>query len=539
MTYTVINEASGDAPGTVSVKTSHYIPEQDSTLTIPNEVTNSADGKQYIVTEIDEYGFIELDSYYSKVVLPNNLVKIGQYAFSGRNTNTDGSIKGTSIESIVFNNGLEKINSNAFDGCKNLTTIDIPASVTSLGQNVFRNCTSLNKVNLTEGITFIGKGTFDGCEKLTTLSVPNSLTDTFSGNCWNTFHSGSFLEKIIIKEDNDNYTSIDGIVYTKDKTKLVYCPPAKTNANVEDGVKQIGLTRGQVQSVSLGFYGCRELINVTLPNSLERIEEDAFYMCQKLEKVRIPDSVTYIGPDAFYTCKSLTDITFPAKLDSIGNGAFLQCSLLNNIHLPYGLKTIGNYAFKGCAALERIEIPATVNTIGEGTFKECAKLLGVDLPDGLNTIESEMFSKCTSLRTFVVPNGVTTINKNAFSGCSSLVSIEFPTTITSVSSLAFGGDGLATHRFFNKESTGNSDYYEPGDEQKGDVEKIQGRVYIGTYVSSEFTFYEYTGTETDARYNIRYYTNEGYNDFANPPDMTREDEVTLAEPTRKGHTFNG
>ena len=519
MTFTVISEPSGDTPGTVSVKMAHYIPKPNSTLTIPNEITK--DGKRYVVTKIDESGFTSLDGHYDSVVLPDNLKIIGSSAF-----------KGTTIKSITLNNKLEEIQSSAFRDCENLTAIVIPGSVKSINKDVFLNCTSLSSVNLSEGITFLGASAFDGCERLESLFVPDSLTDSFSENNWSRFHSGSYLKEITISSNNGNYVSVDGIVYTKDGTKLIYCPPAKTNAIVKEGVTQIGLTRGQVDSVSLGFAYCRELQSVTLPSSLERIEEEAFYMCGKLENISISDSVTYIGAEAFYACKSLAHVKLPTDLGSIKSGTFSQCYSLNNVHLPYGLESIEKYAFLNCTALERIEIPSTVKSIGEGTFKSCTELQGVDLPDQLKTIESDMFSGCKSLRTFVVPNDVTTIKGGVFSGCWSLVSIEFPTTITTVYADAFG-DG--SHRFFNKDCVGDSDYYKPG----GDVEKIQGRTYIGSVYSNEFTFHEYTGSESDVRYNIRYYTNGGYNDFANPPDMTRDDEITLAEPTRKGHTFNG
>ena len=206
-------------------------------------------------------------------------------------------------------------------GCdKNAETVEIPSEIDGLP------------------VTTIGGETFSECTSLTSVTIPNSVTTIKS----DAFEECTSLTAIDISEQNPKYTSVDGIVYNKNITKLLRCPVGKTS--------------------------------VTIPDSVTTIEEDAFYYCTSLTSVTIPDSVTAIGVCAFGKCTNLTSVT-----------------ISNNV------TTVAEWTFSGCTSLPSVTIPDSVTTISYGTFEECTHLTSVSIPESVTTIEKNAFSKCTSL----------------------------------------------------------------------------------------------------------------------------------------------
>ena len=160
----------------------------------------------------------------------------------------------SSIKKVVINNGVTSIGYDAFYGCKGLTSVTIPNSVTSIGGSAFSDCTGLTSIN--------------------------------------------------VAEDNLNYASIDGVLYSKDKKTLRVYPQGKTGSfTIPNSVTSIG---------DGAFDGCEGLTSVTIPNSVTSIGEDAFYGCTGLTSITIPNSVTSIGEWAFDGCTGLTSMTVEA-----------------------------------------------------------------------------------------------------------------------------------------------------------------------------------------------------------------------------------
>ena len=250
-----------------------------TSVTILNGVTSI--GKEAF------YGCTRLTS----VTIPNSVTSIGYYAFyetAWYNNQPDGLVyagnvaykyKGTmpNNTSVTIKEGKVGIAGSAFSGCTGLTSIEIPNSVTSIGAHAFSGCTGLTSIEIPNSVTSIGAYAFSDCTGLTSINVA---------------------------EDNLNYASIDGVLYSKDKKTLRVYPQGKTGSfTIPNSVTSIG---------DGAFDGCEGLTSVTIPNSVTSIGEDAFYGCTGLTSITIPNSVTSIGEWAFDGCKGLTSMTVEA-----------------------------------------------------------------------------------------------------------------------------------------------------------------------------------------------------------------------------------
>ena len=143
-------------------------------------------------------------------------------------------------------------------------------------------------------------------------------------------------------------------------------------------------------------------------------------------------------PDfAFFGQTLMTEVTLPDRLVSIGENAFGICYELNNILIPNTVTYIDLYAFNQCSKFTDIVIPAGVKTISMGTFNACQNLTRVSLPEGIETIEMFAFSGCRQLPSIVIPEGVTSIQLLAFQGCASLSTIVLPSTLKEIGYAAF------------------------------------------------------------------------------------------------------
>lgn len=132
------------------------------------------------------------------------------------------------------------------------------------------------------------------------------------------------LSSYNVDSDNSCYCSIDGVIYSKDKTKIEMVPKTSNLTSFE--------IPSFVSVIDDGAFGyCTEIESITIPDSVTTIGAGAFYNCRKLKTLVVPKNVTSIGSDACYRCDSLVSITLPKALSSIGLAAFSQCNNLENI----------------------------------------------------------------------------------------------------------------------------------------------------------------------------------------------------------------
>lgn len=297
-------------------------------IIIPDEV--EFNGEKYMVTTIGERAFY-MCKYMHSIEIPNSITSIEREAFYHcRITSIYIPDTITSLSDWVFGHcgfleevrlpeNLISIGENSFDSCFQLKTIEIPNSVVSIGKEAFWFCIGLKSITLPPSITIIREGTFDSCESLTSVVIPNSVTaiqkkaffccqelpsieipnsvtlieeDAFAGcpelTSFNipesvisinprSFRSCKNLLAFNVASDNPVYCSVDGIIYSKDKTKLIILPS--------------------------GFAG----------------------------KLTIPENVTSIGEYAFYNNETLTSVEFPSSIISIESYCLQYCSNLKTI----------------------------------------------------------------------------------------------------------------------------------------------------------------------------------------------------------------
>lgn len=328
-----------------------------------------------------------------------------------------------SITSIVLPSSIVAIGANAFGYCKSLTSINLPSTVISIGDYAFWNSNQLTSVSIPSSITSIGKYAFSNCHQITSILIPSSVTS---------IGIAAFTDctaEIIVDSENINFSSVDGILFNKEKTVLIQCPISKTGEYT---------IPSSVTTVNQGaFFLCSLITSVILPNTITTIGDRAFKACGKLTSITIPNSVTMMGAETFSYCYNLTSVIISKSVTTIGNDLFSGCSSLTSIAIPDLVTTIGDHAFDGCTALGSVIMPNSVNTIGDAAFSGCSSLPSITIPDLVSTIGVNAFGGCTGLRSVTIPNSVTKMD-GAFYGCWGLRSVILPNSVTSINdSFAF------------------------------------------------------------------------------------------------------
>ena len=209
--------------------------------------------------------------------------------------------------------------------CRNIHSVTIPESVTSIGKYAFARCSSLTSLKLGENIKTIGDHAFYYCIKLESVTIPQSVT--FMGD--RAFTGCAQLNSLTI---NDAAISIGD--WTFDECYKL------TTLSLGEKIKTIG---------DYAFYDCRILNNVTIPQSVTSIGDHAFGCCFGMDSFTIKDATTSIGKYAFSDCQSLTTLSLGENITTIGDDAFRSCYNLKCIMLPAGLASFGNCLI-GCPA---------------------------------------------------------------------------------------------------------------------------------------------------------------------------------------------
>lgn len=360
------------------------------------KIPNEHNGKPVISIGKDAFqydnGKLTTMSGMVSVEIPNSVTDIGDSAFSDC----------INLKSVAIGNGLTRLGDSAFSGCRSLSNIKLPSSVTSIGNGAFYGCVSLTDIKIPDGVDRIGDATFANCDSLSNIVIPNSITsigDRVFDKCnslqYYEYDSGLYLGN----EINPN------LVFVKVKssdiitcsihanTKLIYHRAFAgcyrlSSVNISTGITSIGM---------YAFNKCICLTSIEIPDSVTEIKRNAFANCRELRTIEIPKSVTSIESGILGGCDTLARITVSdenPKYHSSGNcivetkSKELIVGCKNSVIVSDGSVTsIGEYAFLDCNNLISIQIPNTVMHISTGSFRGCSSLTSLFIPLSVKYID--------------------------------------------------------------------------------------------------------------------------------------------------------
>ena len=467
------------------------------------------------------YGFSPISN---QILLKNigigpNVTTISAYMFSGH---TESSIE--------LPETVTALGDHAFDGFTELTSFTIPKHITSIGKYAFANCTGLTSFTIPTWISTINAGTFSGCTGLTSIVIPNTVTTIGNG----AFNGCTAITGVVFEEGEKtlalgyntytvnseggrgmfydcplqsafigrplNYETGKSSGYSpfalnETITKVHFGNPVKTIQSyllygcLSLNTLEYNTSCAPTSVESYAFCGCKSLTweALSLPQSVETIENGAFKDCVKITSIVIEPNVKSIGSFVFNGCTAMTGVVFEESEKTLslgyntynaggeGRGMFYDCPLQSAFigrplnydtgkssgyspfalsetmtkahfgnpvkaipnYLLYSVKnlstiiynekcqleSIGKYAFDGCKKLPTQKFHNTITAFGEGAFRNCILFTDFDLPEKLATIGSYAFQNCTGLTKLTIPATVTSIGNYAYDGCDGITSV--------------------------------------------------------------------------------------------------------------------
>ena len=402
--------------------------------------------KDFAVTVINKGAFSNIDALVS-VIIPKTVKVIRRDAFK----NCSG------LKTVKIGGTIEQCLENAFTG----TVITKPIYT---GKNLVYYPSSMKEYKINEGTEAILEYAFDNCKEMTSIVIPASVKKVFATS----FSNCSKLTSIVVADANKTYDSrnnCNAIVVTAENKILAGC----SSSLIPDGITRIGRIA----------FAHIPIQKIDIPNTVTAIEDSAFFQCE-LTTVTIPESITEIGASAFNKnkklavvnfnainckqmskeypafaqCQALNSANFGDKVKVVPAFSFINCEELRYANLSNSVKEIGDMAFANCKMLSYFELPNSVEKIGEQVFYESGISEPVhsdilfayfpnnyaseySIPEGIKTIARKAFNYVTNLKSVKIPNSVTKIEEYAFSECKDLESVVMSISLETMETGAF------------------------------------------------------------------------------------------------------
>jgi hypothetical protein len=314
-----------------------------------------------------------------------------------------------------------------------LDTVFLPHSITRIGQEALMYC-SIKSLIIPPSVTLIEHAAFRYCP-LQYITIPASVRNIES----TVFSACDSLRAIYVDEENTEFCSLDGVLFNKDATVLITCPPKKLGTYI--------IPSTVTEIASGGFAGCHWIQSIFIPASVSKIGDIGFYGCSSLigfqveetsefysdidgvlfsrdlsvliqyplnkpdNSYVVPHGTTILASNSFNGCRILQAVTLPVTLTVIEESVFRYCNGLTTIELPPSVKTIGWYTFGSCNYLQRIRIPSSLDNIGKcilcGANELDTIILNSAIPLELSPVNSYFDGVDTNTCVLMVPSGST------------------------------------------------------------------------------------------------------------------------------------
>lgn len=541
------------------------------TVTVPEGVRELHDG----------FGSYKIEN----LTLPLSLERISDYAFTTSTSYTETiSYAGTIEDWCKIDMGASPVKGNSyrmvefvFDGTPVGEVLEIPESITEIGDNLFVSFDKVKEIVFKGEVTSIGEGAFSYCDSLQKVVLPESLEKLGQRAFYRSaiqevvFNSKlTTIEQETFSETQLTELSIPQSVKTINYKAFAYCDQLKT-VTIEDGLESIG---------NYVFNNCPSLRSVNIPASVKNIGlraiTSAYIYCEVLSKpkgwdyewndknstvfwghegnlisgdfeyvekdgeifinnylgsdtdIEIPDAIdekpVVSFASTFSNNKDIVSVTVGSFIKEIPDRAFIGCTSLARVTLPEGLTKIGDSAFSGCRALTDIYIPSTLKSIGNEAFAYCTSLEKTELNEGLQSLGDDLFASSGVIEV-TLPSTLKTVGDGMFNMASKITRLNFTGSLAQWCQINFDGPSID----YNSEI--GYDIYIDGSLLEGVIEIPQGVEYIGAYAF----FYQPKITGVIFPDSVKTISTRA---FSNTKNLTRADFGSGLE-TIRGEAFYG
>lgn len=356
----------------------------------------------------DEDAPVNVQSFVTKIVLPESITKIGRFAFGSiQNGYSNEPYWNSTVTVIQLPQANCIIEEHAFYGLVNIASITLPDNLVNIPESMMNECEALSSIIIPNTVASIGAYAFNACpltevyykgtqEEWTNINIDS--TESANDTLINANIHYNYVDNFIAA-DAKYQSKFDEHLNTLDKTIVGAINEVNTVGDYLIGERTEGLA--YTLSADGTYYICSgmgtstatEIIISPVYNGLpvKEIGSGAFRTNagKLLTKVTIPEGITKIGANAFRDCAAITSISLPNTLTLIGSSAFQKCTALIGIVIPDGVKIVEQSAFNGCTALTEITIGKSVKTMGAYALQNCTGLSHIRF----NAVEMDNLSK--------------------------------------------------------------------------------------------------------------------------------------------------
>ncbi len=310
---------------------------------------------------------------------------------------------------------------------RKITAVTLPETLKNIAPMAFAY-TGITEIHIPDLVEFVGESAFENCSKALRLYIGKNVREVGKNaflECW-------YLKEITLGEDNPIFSLRDGILYNKNQTEVLQCPPYRKEVNL------LTLPKTVKKIAPHAFEYCFYFKEINLNEGVQEIGQRAFFQVFWLQKLHIPASVEKIEDgSAFSYLKGCTSLTVDAAnkhYKSVDNRLYDISGETLIVHpygapdsatvnIPEGTKRIGAHAFEYCRPVKVINLPQSVAQLGECAFSECG-IASLSLPEKIKELPSFLFLSCPNLKFLYLGGEVQTIGMYSLTDCKQLAHIQ-------------------------------------------------------------------------------------------------------------------